>query len=195
MTITSPKGTNKNPWFTSDTHFGHARILEFEKGLRPFKDLDEMNEQLVHNWNEVVKPDDKIIHLGDFSLGGPTVFHSILPRLNGRITLVGGNHDTRKLSEYVDYFERVVGAWEIGQKIIATHIPVHTSQLEERWNLNIHGHLHSHIIENEVVTYWNGHPNISKEPDTRYYNAGVDLNNLKPISLCEILSNIDKIKS
>jgi calcineurin-like phosphoesterase family protein len=29
-------------WFTSDTHFGHERIVSYCK--RPFRDVDEMNE-------------------------------------------------------------------------------------------------------------------------------------------------------
>lgn len=42
-------------FFTSDTHFYHARIVESSE--RPFNDIDEMNEALIRNWNAVVPRD------------------------------------------------------------------------------------------------------------------------------------------
>ncbi len=54
-----------NIWFTSDTHFGHANIIRFCD--RPFKDIQEMNERLIANWNAVVRPGDSVYHMGDFS--------------------------------------------------------------------------------------------------------------------------------
>ena len=38
-------GKADNVWFTSDTHFGHAKIIEYCD--RPFADVQEMNETLV----------------------------------------------------------------------------------------------------------------------------------------------------
>lgn len=39
-------------YFTSDTHFNHANIIGFCS--RPFKNVNEMNETLIANWNRVV---------------------------------------------------------------------------------------------------------------------------------------------
>lgn len=39
-------------YFTSDTHFNHTNIISFCQ--RPFKNVDEMNERIIANWNEVV---------------------------------------------------------------------------------------------------------------------------------------------
>ena len=46
-------------WFTSDTHFCHENILMYCN--RPFKNVVEMNNMLIQNWNNSVKPDDDII--------------------------------------------------------------------------------------------------------------------------------------
>lgn len=78
-------------FFTSDTHFGHERIITLSD--RPFKDVTDMNEALVRNWNAVVGPDDHVYHLGDVALGGIEHSMAYLSRLNGRKTLVTGNHD------------------------------------------------------------------------------------------------------
>ena len=78
-------------WFTSDTHFGHARIIELCN--RPFKDVSHMNEMIIKWWNELVAPDDTVYHLGDVALGPIMDSLSCISRLNGEIVLVEGNHD------------------------------------------------------------------------------------------------------
>lgn len=52
-------------WFTSDTHFGHANVLEFCE--RPWGTVEEMDDALVDAINGRVAPDDVLYHLGDFS--------------------------------------------------------------------------------------------------------------------------------
>lgn len=58
----------EHTFFTSDTHFNHANIIRLCD--RPFKNIEQMNETLIANWNQVIRPDDTIFHLGDFCLGG-----------------------------------------------------------------------------------------------------------------------------
>lgn len=94
-------------FFTSDTHFGHANIIRLCN--RPFQNVEEMNEVLIENWNKVVSKDDTVFHLGDFAFGGSSVWNSIIPRLNGHINLIIGNHDRKNLRQgYMLYFDMVV---------------------------------------------------------------------------------------
>lgn len=84
-------------YFTSDTHFGHGGILSGRMPRpRPFASVDEMNEHLVAAWNNRVRRDDRVYHLGDFAYGtGMAHARSIFDRLNGVKTLIRGNHEQR----------------------------------------------------------------------------------------------------
>ena len=53
----------RNIFLYSDYHFGHANILKFTK--RPYKTIDEMNEDIIRRHNKVVKPHDIVYDLGD----------------------------------------------------------------------------------------------------------------------------------
>ena len=78
-------------FLTSDTHFGHARILELCN--RPFSSTEEMNEALITNYNKVVSPMDTVYHLGDVAMGKIAESLPLLNRMNGAKILVLGNHD------------------------------------------------------------------------------------------------------
>lgn len=52
-------------WITSDTHFFHVNILKYNRPQ--FKDVDEMNEFIIKQWNECIGPEDIVYHLGDFA--------------------------------------------------------------------------------------------------------------------------------
>src|SRR6185369_462783 len=76
-----------NTYFTSDTHFGHANIIRYCH--RPFAGAAEMDDALVHRWNERVGDDDVIYHLGDFTLSGRETARRMFARLRGRIRVLG----------------------------------------------------------------------------------------------------------
>lgn len=154
-------------FFIGDTHFGHKNIINFEstKPFRPFKTVEEHDEEIIRRWNSVVGTKHRVWHLGDFCFGKKNL--PIAARLNGDKRLVMGNHDRYETSEYLKYFSKLYGAAEL-YDIVLTHIPVHPDQFQ-RYSLNIHGHLHTHVI-----------------PDKRYIGVSAEQVNLTPISLDDI---------
>lgn len=76
---------------TADLHFGHNKILTYEN--RPFADIDVMDRKLIENWNSVVKKNDKVFVLGDFSFHDKETTEKIVSQLNGTKFLIMGNHD------------------------------------------------------------------------------------------------------
>ena len=80
-----------NIWFVSDMHINHKNIIEYSH--RPFKNVDEMNETLINNWNNTVTEDGIVFDLGDFAIGGSKVWNDALSRLHGKHYLILGNHD------------------------------------------------------------------------------------------------------
>ena len=50
--------------YISDLHLGHANVIKFDN--RPFKNLEEMHERIITNWNKVTNKNDTVYILGDF---------------------------------------------------------------------------------------------------------------------------------
>ena len=167
-------------FFIADTHFGHKKVIEFEKEHRPFATIEEHDEELVRRWNAKVSKKDSVWVLGDFCFGKKNL--EIAGRLNGTKRLVAGNHDCYATVDYLKYFTRVCGVVEFDGKILS-HIPVHTNQLK-RYTHCIHGHLHSKQVWDK------GYLGKSEWRDERYICVSVEQINLTPISYGEILHKI-----
>jgi calcineurin-like phosphoesterase family protein len=173
-----------NIWFISDTHFGHKNILEYEKEARPFSTIVEMNEYIIQCWNNVVRQNDVIFHLGDFAFGNQNI--KIAERLNGRKRLILGNHDTYDSHVYLQYFEKLYGM-KFWDKCILSHMPVHPNQLGSRVFLNIHGHLHSRKVHAKSAL------NLTYE-DRSYFNVSCEQNNLTPFHADIIRDRLKEIE-
>lgn len=130
-------------YLISDTHFGHAGILNFRKQngepLRAFKSVEEMDECMIERWNSVVRPSSHIYHLGDVVMK-QQVLDVVMPRLNGHKRLVRGNHDIFRTKHYARYFDEIYGV-RVLDNLIFSHIPIHPESLG-RFKGNIHGHTH-----------------------------------------------------
>ncbi len=181
-------------WFISDTHLGHRGILSYEAKHRPFSTLEEHDEAIIENWNNLIRDDDKVFHLGDFCLNRRSL--SMAKRLKGRKVLVMGNHDTFRPEEYIEAgFIKLCGALQF-ENMILTHVPVHSQQLEYRFFANVHGHLHSHsvYVPYELDKDFTEGRSVIRKADWRYLNVGLEHTALKPITLEEVYSRIMEAK-
>lgn len=189
-------------WFTSDTHFGHARIVELSD--RPFQDVQHMNEMLIKNWNDVVAPEDFVYHLGDVALGPIEDSLALIKRLNGTKIHITGNHDrnfaggkkSKGMTPEVWHFEyRKYGfaatrpeikSFTIdGRDFAMSHFPYGGDhfdkdryieyRLADNGRVLLHGHTHS--TENFSLSA-KGTPQV---------HVGVDAWDYRPVSFDEVL--------
>ena len=121
----------------ADTHFNHFNVIKYEN--RPWATVEEMDSAMIRLWNSVVRPEDRVYHLGDFSMNKKGLM--LAQHLNGRKILIKGNHDTQKLHNYIPFFDDIRAMHQLG-KFLLTHSPVHPDQ-KYRFDGNIHGHIHS----------------------------------------------------
>jgi len=164
-------------FLVSDTHFGHAGVCRFlrEDGtkLRPWDNPEEMDEEMVKRWNDTVRPNDKVYHLGDVVINRKAL--KTLGRLNGEKVLIKGNHDIFKLSDYLPYFKDIRG-YHVMNGMILSHVPVHPESIA-RFGTNIHGHLHANRVKMKVQF-----PHKETEIiDPRYFNVSVEQIDFTPI--------------
>lgn len=166
---------------TADLHLDHFNIIKYTN--RPFRDLEHMNTTLVRNWNERVKEDDIVYHLGDFCFrggteGGLTKAKKWESQLNGKIVYVKGNHDsnngvktviTHLMAEFAD------------KVILMQHIPpMHPAEIPSFVDIVLCGHIHD-----LWKVKWT-------DNNTPLVNVGVDQWKFRPMKLIEIIEFIDE---
>ena len=180
-------------FLTSDTHFGHTGVCRFTRNdgvtkLRPWTDPDEMDEEMVKRWNETVRPNDKVYHLGDVVINRKSL--STLHRLNGDKVLIRGNHDIFRDDEYRRYF-RELRAYHVMNGMILSHIPLHEASLG-RFGVNIHGHLHSNRVKKaRGIDATTGKTLYSDENDVRYHCVCVEQTDFTPILFEDVIKRIE----
>jgi calcineurin-like phosphoesterase family protein len=188
-------------WIGADFHFYHETILEYSKDIRKFANIEEHNAQLIQNWNSVVKPNDKMIVVGDFFVGECTEeqIDEVMKQLNGEIELIEGNHDSKFKKKILSKYVKNITATKVLREnkchTIIQHIPVHPQQVEHRFKANIHGHTHSHIITKKeyFIDSSFGYVNSREVPDPRYINVSLEQINLTPTHMDIIRQRIRDI--
>lgn len=167
-------------FFTSDLHLGHANIIKYCE--RPFHDLDHMNRSIIKRWNERVKPEDWVFHIGDFcfknSKGGklgegiPTPASYWIRQLNGYIIFIKGNHDKSNSTKTI--VERLV-IGHGGKRINLVHDP---EKADINYDINFTGHVHEK---------WRVRRIRKGFQFTDCVNVGVDVWNFYPATYGEII--------
>jgi len=78
-------------FFTADLHLGHSKIHLPDYANRPWNNVDDMDEGLIDAWNAKVPPNGLVVVAGDLLWDARRV-GEYLPRLNGRVIYVLGDH-------------------------------------------------------------------------------------------------------
>lgn len=187
-----------NTWVTSDLHIGHDKAFLYE--ARGFGSIEEHDRALVENWNESVNPDDTVYVLGDVMLrhdAEDTDFSyglSVLQKLQGKLVIIRGNHDSVNRIEKYKECSNVVSAGdaalyldypEVGKyHFYLSHYPTFISH--ERLKamraalINLYGHTH------QKEKFYQGHPHM--------YCVCLDAHDMRPVLLNSIIKEI-KLKS
>ncbi|MGU3472951.1 metallophosphoesterase [Paenibacillus sp. D51F] len=154
---------------TSDHHFGHREIIDYES--RPFADAGEMDAVMIQRWNEAVSAGDTVYHLGDFSFGGLSRTREVVGALNGYKHLILGNHDRDRSRQW--WLE--AGFDEVHEQPIVyrgfyflSHEPMYMNRSMPY--LNVHGHIHG-----------------QKYAGRSYFNVSVEHWEYRPVSFAQVL--------
>lgn len=175
-------------YFTSDTHFGHKKVLDFTG--RPWETIDEMNQALVDNINARVGADDDLYILGDFSFRiNVEEARALRDRIRCRkVHLLAGNHDrdwTRKEVAGTFICEPPIKTLKIdGRRYVLSHYPIADWQGFTHWSIHLHGHIHAGPDYNE----------FERAQRLLRYDVGVDANGYAPVSLEEVIAFFDGIE-
>lgn len=179
-------------WVTADLHVGHAKVA----GIRGFSDTASHDAELVRRWNRAVNPLDKVIILGDVTMGSLGNARPVLRQLLGsKLDLVSGNHDDvwpghrnahMHQHEWLEIFASVQPFMRRRlekQDVLFSHFPYdgdHTKpdryvqfRLRDEGKWLVHGHVHD---------AW--------KQRGRQINAGLDAWDMTPVRLDEIIKMI-----
>ena len=178
----------------SDLHFNHDR--QFIWGARGFNSVEEMNEAIIERHNSKVSPEDEVYICGDLCLGGcvegiTARNQTLIERLNGRIHIILGNHDTPARQEMYMMCKNVVDVKYAdmihyrGYHFYLSHFPTLTANLEKeslkQCTINLFGHTHS------MDPFYNDMPFM--------YNIAMDAHNCYPTLLDDAIEHMkNKVK-
>ena len=163
-------------WCSADHHFGHANIIKYCN--RPFKSVTEMDGQMVERWNALVRKDDHVYYLGDFTLARRA--EPYVARLNGKISFLPGSHDywmKEDISRYEgdiwtrhEFLPALVEIKHGGHHITLCHYSMRS------WPRSFHGSLHLYGHSHGRLPSWG-----------RSMDVGVDTNNFYPYRLDDVI--------
>ncbi len=143
-------------YFIADFHLSHKNIIRFDN--RPFKDIDEMHETLIRNWNSVVSENSIVYYLGDLSFGKMNYAKDFVNQLNGTIRFILGNHDNYSAIRNLNRFESiskeeiiyvkddVKGGY---QQLHLHHLPFLSWYNMHHGSIHLHAHTHQKMMNNK----------------------------------------------
>ena len=169
-------------YITSDLHFNHNK--EFIWKARGYSSVEDMNEAQIIKFNEMVTDEDDVWILGDLVMGQSTDAIPLLKRLNGKIHVVLGNHDTEtreKIYRDLGWDVQVAARFRYHKiSFYLSHFPTICTNIESEslymTTVNLYGHTH------QTTNFYNGNPYM--------YHVGVDSHYGYPVLLDNIIVDI-----
>lgn len=130
-------------WFWADPHLDHDNIIKHCN--RPYKNVQEMNEAMIDNYNAVVRGSDNVVIAGDLTLWHKRdlVEWKFISRLKGNKIFLKGNHDYwlgKGKGRYI--YHRTIE----NQKIAVCHYPLRSWNGSTHGSWNLHGHSHGMLL-------------------------------------------------
>jgi len=134
-------------YVTSDLHFFHQNIMKFCPETRPYKDVEDMNQSMIREWNAKVAAEDTVYILGDVAFAPTNKAVEILNQLNGDKILIVGNHDKKLLKDPVfrRCFKEVHDYHEMYHNktfVVMSHYPFLEWNRMHHGSVNLFGHVH-----------------------------------------------------
>lgn len=130
-------------WITTDTHFNHPKILEYEERPNNYQEL------IIKNWKKYISKDDIIIHLWDVIFDRQSELTNILQDLPW-YKVLRWNHDKNTIEWYINkWFNFVCDRFDFkfrNKNIIFTHIPI-LVEWDNTYNIHWHLHTKSHHLD------------------------------------------------
>ncbi len=168
-------------YFIADPHFGHDKV----RLKRGFASVEEMDELLIERWNARIAENDHVFIVGDLMCHNTLPPEAYLRRLKGRKHLAIGNHDrvwmrSVRLSDWFEEVAFVLEGERKGTSFTCCHYPMMDWYRRRHGAHLIYGHIHATTVE----PYYNF---LQTVPCA--YNAGVDVNHFRPVTLSELIAN------
>jgi calcineurin-like phosphoesterase family protein len=142
-------------FYIADTHLMHERLLEMQP--RAFANIDEHDEHIIKCWNSVVRTEDIVYHLGDFSMQLGRQADKVrwyFSRLNGRKHLIIGNHDvdddgnlhpTLAALNWEEEPQWMKFTNDGGRKVVLCHYGIREWQGSNKGAVHFYGHSHGKL--------------------------------------------------
>ena len=165
--------------YISDLHFSHANAISFDN--RPWKDINEMNEEIIRIWNERVTDEDDVWILGDISWTGPYETRCLIARLRGKKHWVTGNHDYKLLKneelcrQFVDVYECYHKHIDkAGNTVILSHFPIFMFDgVYHGHTVHLYGHVHTNQHDCDMIEKWKKEYESVVGHEVKMYNVGI----------------------
>lgn len=168
-------------FLTADQHYSHRKIVKYSN--RPFPDIETHDKQLASNHNELVRPTDCVIHIGDFCFRDAYGLIRLMRELNGHHYLMDGSHD-RALEEVLDdggfpedcnvtVLPKLFEFKYAGHKITLCHYAMIRYWASHHNALHFYGHSHGHYE----------HPG-------KAIDVGVDCHNYYPVLIEDAIKKV-----